>query len=51
MGVRTIREPNQLEAALDEIVRLLFFVMENPGMIRPEHLGAVLRMASAERDR
>jgi len=47
----TSRDPDQLEAALDEVVRLLFFVVENPGMVRPEHLGSLLRMAATERAR
>ena len=47
----TMREPDQLEATLNEVVRLLFFVVENPGMMRPEHLGSLLRMAATERNR
>lgn len=47
----TLRDPDQLEAALNEIVRLLFFVVDNPGLVPPEHLGSLLRMAATERDR
>lgn len=47
----TLRDPDQLEAALNEVFRLLCFAAENPGAVTLDHLGALLRMAATERDR
>lgn len=47
----TMREPDQLEAALNEVVRLLFFVVENPDMVWSEQLGSLLRRSATERTR
>jgi hypothetical protein len=47
----TRRDPDQLEAALDEVFQLLCFSVENPGTITVEELGSWLRAAAAERER
>lgn len=47
----TTRDPEQLEAALDHLFRLLCFAVENPGAIAPAEMGNWLRMAADERDR
>ena len=47
----TLRDPDQLEAALDHVFRLLILAVESPGAIRMEELGLWLRAAATERDR
>lgn len=47
----TIRDPDQLEAALDHLFRLLRFSVENPGVIAVHELGDWLRMAADEREK
>ena len=47
----TIRDPDQLEAALSQVFHLLCLSAENPGSITLENLGGLLRDASVERFR
>lgn len=47
----TMRDPDQLEAALDQVFRLLRMSVETPGSIPQAELGDWLRMAADERDR
>lgn len=47
----TIRDPDQLEAALDHVFRLLILAVESPGSITIDEVGGWLRMAAAERER
>ena len=47
----TTRDPEQLEAALDHLFRLLCFTVEHPGAIELAELGNWLRMTAAERNR
>ncbi|SDL36562.1 hypothetical protein [Paracoccus chinensis] len=46
----TIRDPDQLEAALDEVFAVLCVAAENPGKISVSELGQWLRKTAAERE-
>lgn len=44
----TLRDPDQLEAALEEVFQLLCFATEYPGAIKRNELGDTLRKTATE---